>query len=248
MNWSKIKNVMIFILVFINLFLIVNVAFTKYASRSLPEGTGESFENILEKSGITLEKKIVPRYYETRKIVKAEAYDIDYLTELLIGEKVKYVSEGQSIVAPGTDKKLVISGSGIEYTTLKESVDKNGSRILKALEKAGFSKSGAYFDESTGYVQLMIDSVPVKGIYLDVSLDKNGDIAYMKGIWPHITIEGTDSKVSVISAVNSICNELPEGSHINNIEKIYVFENGESGYTVSSAWIVYNQGRGYTVK
>lgn len=247
MSWSKMKNIMIIILVFINLFLIVNVAYTKYSSQALPKSTAESFESILEKNGITLEDKVVPRYYETRRSIKAEAYDIDYLTNLLIGEKVKYVSDGQNIVAPATDKKLVISGGKIEYTTLKTSVEKNGRDILKALEKIGFSKTEAYFDSDTGYVKINIDSIPLEGVYLDVLLDAEGEIAYMSGVWPRITV-GASCKASLISVVNTICSELPEGSHISSAEKIYVLESGAQGYIVEPGWIVYNQGRGYIIK
>ena len=89
MNWSKIKNIMIIILVLINLFLILNIAFSKYMSQALPEGVGESFENILLKHGITVDEKIVPTAYEMRHSVKASAFGIDYLTQVFIGEKVQ---------------------------------------------------------------------------------------------------------------------------------------------------------------
>lgn len=242
MSWSKIKNIMIIILVLINLFLIVNIAFSRYLSQALPEGVDESFVSLLSKSSITIEPDLVPKSYEVRSVITAEAYDIDYLTQLFIGEKVTYLSEGQSLVAPANDKKLVITGEKIEYTTLKESVDKNGRDILKALDKLGLGKKGMYYDEMTGYVKLKIESCNVEGVYLDVCLDFSGEIASLMGVWPKISVEGTDDKVSVIQAVNSIRNQLPAGSHISDIEKIYVFEND---YEVKTAWRVYNQGRGY---
>ncbi|MBQ8002298.1 MAG: hypothetical protein IJ297_02520 [Clostridia bacterium] len=245
MNWSKIKNIMIMILVLINLFLIVNIGISSYMSSALPKGTGESFVNLLEKKGIVIEKNLVPKTYETRRIVTAEAYDIDYLTELFIGKKVSYVSEGQSLVAPGDDKKLVLTGERIEFTTLKEAVDKNGSDIMRALKDMGFSKDGAYYDQNDGYVKLKIGMAPLEGLYLDVLLDKNGEIASLKGVWPKIKITGSDDKVSVISIVNSIIDTVPAGSRIVDIEEIYVFNYSEDGYKVKNAWRIYNQGRGY---
>lgn len=242
MNWSKIKNIMIIILIIINLFLVVNIAFSRYMSQSLPDGVAESFISILSKSGITIEKQIVPSAYEVRSIITAEAYDIDRLTEIFIGKKVNYVSQGQSLVALGDDKKLSVTGEQIEYTTLKESVDKNGRDILSAIDSIGLGKKGMYYDDVTGYVKLKVDAVGVEGIYLDVYLDANGEITSLTGVWPKITIRGSDEKVSVVQAVNSICNIMPEGSHITNIEKIYVLEDG---YEVKYAWRVYNQGRGY---
>lgn len=245
MNWSKIKNIMIIILVLINLFLIFNIAVSEYMSQAVPEGVGKSFENILSKSGITVDEKVLPTSYEKRSIIKASAFGIDYLTQAFIGEKVQYVSEGGSLVAPGGDKKLIVSGNKMEYTTLKESVKKNGKDILKALRDKGLGIEGMYFDEITGYVKMKVDSVEIDGMYLDVFLDKDGNVASLSGVWPKIETEGREEKVSVIQAVNSICVQLPKGSHITKVEKAYVLESTNEGFEVKNAWRVYNQGRGY---
>lgn len=245
MNWSKIKNIMIIILVLINLFLILNIAFSRYMSLALPEGVGESFVSILSKHGITIDERIVPTAYETRSVIKASAFGIDYLTEVFIGEKVQYVSEGGSLVAPGNDKKLTVSSDRIEFTTLKEGVAKNGKDILDVLNSLGLGGEGIYFDDITGYVKMKVDSVDIDGMYLDVVLDKEGQIAALSGVWPKIEVENHSEKVSVIQAVNSICVQLPKGSHITAVEKAYVLENAADGFVVKNAWRVYNQGRGY---
>lgn len=244
MNWSKIKNIMIIILVLINLFLILNIAFSRYMSHALPEGVGESFVNILSKHGITVDEKLVPASYETRSVINASAFGIDYLTEVFIGEKVQYVSEGGSLVAPGNDKKLTVSGDRIEFTTLKEGTEKNGKDILNVLNSLGLGGEGIYFDDITGYVKMKVDSVDIDGMYLDVTLDKEGAVAALSGVWPKIEVENRTEKVSFIQAVNSICVQLPKGSHITAVEKAYVLEN-ENGFEVKNAWRVYNQGRGY---
>ncbi len=245
MNWSKIKNIMIIILVLINLFLILNIAFSRYMSQALPEGMVDSFENILLKHGITVDEKALPSLYEMRSIVSASAFEIDRLTEIFIGEKVQYVSEGGSLVAPGDDKKLSVRGNKIEFTTLKESVNKNERDILSKIEELGLGCEGMYFDEITGYVKMKLDSIDIEGMYLDVYLDKAGEVASLSGVWPKIETEGHKEKVSVIQAVNSICVQLPKGSHITEVEKAYVLESTDRGFEVKNAWRVYNQGRGY---
>lgn len=245
MNWSKIKNIMIVILVLINLFLILNLAFFRYRSQTLPEGVAESFENILSKHGITIDERVVPSLYELRTAVTASAFDIDRLTEIFIGERVQYVSEGGSLVAPGDDKKLTVRGEKIEFTTLKEKADKNGKDILDVLEELELGAEGMYFDEMTGYVKMKVDSIEIEGMYLDVYLDKNGEIASLTGVWPKIEKGSSEEKVSVIQAVNSICVQLPKGSHITAIERAYVLSGTDSGFEVKNAWRVYNQGRGY---
>lgn len=247
MNWSKIKDIMIIILVIINLFLIFDIALTRYNSQALPKGTGDSFASILEKNRITIEKKLIPRHYETRRDIAARCYDIDSLTKLFIGEKVNYVSQGTSIIATTNDKRLTLSGACFEYTTLRESVEKKGDDIMRALKSLGITLTGAYFDSDTGLVKVMIDKECVEGVYLDVFLTKNGEIASANGVWPIIEIGGMDDKVSVIKTVNEICNVLPEGSHISDIEKIYIFEEVGNSVVIKSGWKIYNQGRGYIV-
>ncbi len=245
MSWSKIKNIMIIILVLINLFLILNIAFSRYMSQALPEGMVDSFENILLKHGITVDEKALPSLYEMRNVISASAFEIDRLTEIFIGEKVQYVSEGGSLVAPGDDKKLSVKGSKIEFTTLKERVNKNERDILSKIEELGLGGEGMYFDEITGYVKMELDSVEIEGMYLDVYLDKQGEVASLSGVWPKIEADGHSEKVSVIQAVNSICVQLPKGSHITEMEKAYVLESTDRGFEVKNAWRVYNQGRGY---
>ncbi len=245
MNWSKIKNIMIIILVLTNLFLILNIAFSRYMSQALPEGMVDSFENILLKHGITVDEKVLPSMYETRSIINASAFEIDRLTEIFIGEKVQYVSEGGSLVAPGNDKKLTVKGNKIEFTTLKASLDKNGRDILDVLRRLDLGDEGMYFDEITGYVKMKVDSIEIEGMYLDVYLDSEGGIASLSGVWPRIEEDSLKEKVSVIQAVNSICVQLPKGSHITALEKAYVLESTDKGFEVKDAWRVYNQGRGY---
>ncbi len=248
MSWSKIKDIMISVLVVINLFLIADIALSRYMSQAIPDGAEESFVNILEKGYIKVEKNVVSGSYEKRSIITAEPYEIDYLSEKFIGKKGSYVSEGTDIIAPGDDKKLIISDEGIEFATLKKAAPKNGKAILKALSKSGIGKSGMYYDETDGYVKVKIDNCPVEGVYLDVFLDSEGEIASFKGVWPKIKVTGQDEKVSVISAVNDIKETLPKGSVITDIEKIYYFEKDENGYKIVPAWRVYNQARAYTVR
>ena len=245
MNWSKIKNIMIIILVLTNLFLILNIAFSRYMSQALPEGVGESFENILSKHGITIDEKVVPTLYEMRSTIKASAFDIDYLTSVFIGEKVQYVSEGGSLVAPGNDKKLTARADKIEFTTLKPTVEKDERDILDALKHLELGGEGMFYDDITGYVKMAVDSIEIEGMYLDVYLDKDGEIASLSGVWPKIEVDTYKEKVSLIQAVNSIIVQLPKGSHITEVEKAFVLDRASDGFLVKNAWRVYNQGRGY---
>lgn len=247
MNWSKIKNIMIGILLLINVFLLTDIALTRFMSTALPEGTGENFKSVLNRDGITIDEELIPHYYETRYNITAEFYNIDELTDIFIGESVRYVSDGQSVIAALDDKRLALSGNRFEYTTLREGVEKNGRDIIKALKSMGLMCSGAVYDPEDGVVKVVVDSVEVEGIYLDVTLAKDGTIAYAEGMWPKITVGGSSEKVSIIAATVAITDVLTNGAHIDRIDKIYAFESVDRVPTVKSAWRVYANGRSYVV-
>lgn len=247
MNWSKIKNIMIICLVVMNLFLMGDIALTQYMSLALPEGTGESFRAVLKSDGIEIEEGLIPEYYEERRVVKAYFYDIDQLSKMFLGKTVNYISDGQNIIAASEGKKLIVTGKSFEYVTGQPSVEKNGNDIIRAMEKLGLSVKGAEFVKNEGLVRVRIDSMTVEGVYLEVSLTESGEIAHLKGVWPYIEFEGTDDKVSVISAVGKICEVLPIGSKIEKIERVYLTESDEKECIITPGWKLYANGRAYVI-
>ena len=247
MNWSKIKNIMIFILVAVNLFLIGDIFVMHYSSTALPEGTGESFKKVLEKNNIELEGYLVPKYYETRKVIEAEFYDMDYLTKAFLQGQPTYLSSGNTVTAMVEGRSLKVSDVIIEYTQVGEAVEKNGEDIIKALNEAGLSTTGAKFVKNEGLVRVFVDDILVEGVYLDVKLSKEGEIVYLKGVWPKITITNATEKVSVISSVKELCQAVPQGSCIDGIEIIYVTHGDNKNCTITPGWKISCEGKTYTV-
>ncbi len=247
MNWSKIKNIMIFILVAVNLFLIGDISFTRYASTSLPKGTGESFQTVLSKNGIELEGYLIPEYYETRRVINSEIYSVDNLSEIFFDQPVKYESDGQSVFVVDGDKKLVVSGISFEYTNNGQAVEKNGSDIISALKKLGISTSGARFVKEEGLLRVFVEDDLVEGIYLDVKLSDKGEVVFLKGVWPKVDITKSTQKVSVISSVSRICETIPSGSCIDRIEKIYVTKSDGKECSISPGWKISCEGKSYVV-
>lgn len=247
MNWSKVKNIMILILVIINLFLIADIGLTSFMSASLPKGTGESFKEVLHSRGIEIDDKLVPKYYETRKTVTGEFYDIDYLTKIFIGESVSYISDGKSVIAQKGDKKLTVSGTSFEYTFSGQAAEKNGKKIIAAVKKVGLSTFGAAFVQDEGLVRVYTDGALVEGVYLDVTLSESGEIIYLKGVWPNLRLSGEEKKLSVIKATNEICNALGPNTHIDNIEKVYFLEKTEKKCTIIPGWKIFAGGKSYIV-
>lgn len=247
MNWSKVKNIMILILVIINLFLIVDIGLTSFMSASLPKGTGENFKRVLYSRGIEIDDKLVPKYYETRKTLTGEFYDIDYLTKIFIGESVSYISDGKNVIAQKGDKKLIVSGTSFEYTAPGQAEDKNGKKIIAAIKKIGLSTFGAAFVQDEGLVRVYADGALVEGVYLDVTLSESGEIIYLKGVWPNLRLNGEEERLSVIKATNEICNVLSPKAHIDNIEKVYFLEETGKKCTITPGWKIFADGKSYIV-
>lgn len=247
MSWSKIKNIMIGILVLINVFLLVDIALTKYTSSALPKGTGEDFVNVLKQKDITIEKELIPEYYEKRTLLTAELYSLDQLSQMFFGKKVGYSSSDDCAIASCDMGEIVVDGNHIAFTGNGTPIAKNGDDILKAMKAIGISTEGAVYDEEDGIVKIAFDLVEVEGIYLDITLSKDGKIASAEGVWPKITVDGTNEKVSVITAVLDIRNNLPEGAHISGIEKTYIFECVNNIAQIKNAWRISSQGKSYVV-
>lgn len=236
MNWSKIKNIMIILLVGINVFLLINIAINNYSSKTLPKDAGSSFEKLLAQKDISMKKELIPKYYESRHKASAEFYDIDTLTKMFIGNKAEYSSEGTSIVATMGDRTLIMDGNRIEYKTKKPAVKKNGEDIIKAMENLGISTLGAVFVEEEKLVKVRLDSMDLEGVYLDIALSSDGEICFLEGVWPEIVLEDEKISASVLSAVAKICEKVPNGAEIDYIESVYALESAGDAYSIKPAW------------
>lgn len=239
MNWSKIKNIMIVLLVAINLFLLGDLAYINYGSSRLSKNVRDSFVKVLAENNIEIDKKLVPKSYETRDGISVEFYSIDQLRDIFLKEKVIFVSDGQNIIASTDDKKLVITGSKFEFTTLHPAAESSGQKIIDRLEKIGLWVEGAFYDESDNLIKMRIDGALAEGVYIDAALSESGELAYARGLWPRIEISGESSRICVIEAVDDICEKLPEGAKIEKIEKVYTIDLSGHNRPAVPGWRVY---------
>ncbi len=245
MNWSNIKNIMIGLLIVINVFLIGDMAVTKYKENALPEGIAESVERIFAKNGITVEEGLLPSFYEERKSLDISFYSIDTLAQMLLGGKVEYTSDGENIIAEKDGRILSVNGHSFSYKTPLTAVESGDRRIIKALSDAGLSNPGMKCEN--GSVGVEIDGFEIEGLYLDAALDSNGNIAFLSGVWGKLSIGEETEKATFVSAAPNVCKAIPSGSRIKNITGVYVIEGSGQNYTVKPAWKVEAGGKEYTV-
>lgn len=247
MSWSKIKNIMIIILVIINVFLIGDIALTEISSNALPNESGKDFVGILKKKNITVDEKIVPKAYEKRETFSVSMYSPDELATAFLGERASFKTEGNAAVATVGDKKLTIEGNYITFTAQGERTSATSSAVWKALKKCGLDVDCAVYDEKECIVKRVFSGIEVDGVSLKVYLSKDGDILYAEGKWPKIEPESENSRASIISAVMNIKNQLPENAHISDAEKIYVFEYVNNTPKIKNGWRISANGKSYVV-
>ncbi len=248
MNKSQIKNAVIVLLLLINLFLVANLVMTRLTTGRIPQAARESFVKVLADKNITIDISHVPERYEVRRDVAVSFYSIDNLRDMFLKNDADYVSDGKSIIATTDDKKLTVSGKRFEYSTLHESVAKDGKAIVKALKKQGLSTVGSYFDPADGLVKVKIDGALVENVYLDVKLDKNGSIAYAAGVWPKVTLSDSKKRSTLTSTIGDMIKRIPSGSVIETIYPVYSMDPREGYAHLIPAWRVVVGGIVYTVK
>ncbi|MGM9551062.1 MAG: hypothetical protein ACI3XA_02290 [Clostridia bacterium] len=248
MNKSIFKNAIIGLLLTVNIFLFVNLVHIRATTGNVDQTARESFVKILKGNNIQIEENLVPKKYEERKKVYVEFYDINKLKQIFVSSGAEYVSDGQSVSAAMDDKIITVRGKTFEYSTLHEKVEKDGKKIIKALKKKGIYSSGAFFDKTDGLVKVKIDDCLIESVYLDVSLDKNGEIAYAKGVWPKVTVGDEAEYTSLVQAVGDILDEIPSGSVIESVKKVYRVNKEDSGSYLTSAWRLYCGDKYYTVQ
>ena len=247
MNWSKIKNIMIVLLVAINLFLLGDLAYINYGSVKLSAEVRQSFVALLSDNGISIDKKLVPNSYESRSNIDVEFYSIDQLRDIFLGEQVVFVSDGQNIIASTDDKRLVITGNRFEFTTLHPEAESSGKKIIDKLEEKGLFVEHAFYDEADGLIKIKIDSALAEGVYIDAALSESGELAYARGVWPKIDVSGEPSRICVIEAVDDICEKIPSGATIERIEKVYTVDLSGHNKPAVPGWRVYYTGGYVTV-
>ncbi|MCD8048261.1 MAG: hypothetical protein LUG52_01415 [Clostridia bacterium] len=246
MRLSEVKNIIILLLVVLNVFLLVNTVIADFGEYALPEGFCDSAESVLQKNGITIEKSLLPTRYESRMQIEVDFYGIDDLSQLLLKQTGSYTSAGGSVVAEKGDEHLSVAGREFVYTTGRSGERASGGRTISALKKLGFDTENMVYDNDDDFVKIKIDGAVAAGMYMNVLLDEDGNVAEITGRWAKISKTGEKVKTTFVSCLPEICEKLPEGAHIVGIDEIYIID--ERSDEASIGWrITTEDGSSYDV-
>ena len=240
MKWSSIKNIMVWFLIFMNLFMLAIITATSLKKAYIPDNVIKSSLSVIRQSGFEIEDDIFPKKYYTRPTYKAQFYSASDLSELFFRKQIAFRTEGDSLVGSEGRAQLIVNDNFFSYDSGYSADDKFSSRELKrVLEKMGFDMQGAVFDEKTGYFYKMYNGSNLFNMSLEAKLDSDGEICYVKAHWPKTLIEGEKMKLSFIESSAKLKNIFPNGGKIKNIELGYSLHSlGGDTFLFTPAWRV----------
>ena len=239
MNWIKLKNIMLWFLIFMNILLISIITISTFKEKSIPENAVSAGIELLEKDGFTCKKDVFPKNYETLPSLSAQFYTATELSDIFFGTQVAFKTENNSLIATVDDATLTVTGNYFLYETEKEAVNSSDLAILSQLKKLGLDMRGASYDSKPGSFSTMYNNLNLFNISLQAKLDENEEICYLSAHWPQITSATESKHLSFTSEILKIKDIFPNGGNITNIELGYSMKYiRKDKYTFNPAWRV----------
>ena len=239
MNWIKLKNIMLWFLIFMNILLISIITISTFKEKSIPDNAVKAAIELLEKDGFSCKKEIFPKNYETLPSLSAQFYTATELSDMFFGTQVAFKTENNSLIATADDATLTVTGNYFLYETESEPVNSSDLAILSKLKKLGMDMRGASYDSKTGYFYKMYNNLNLFNISLQARLDKNEEICYLSAHWPQITSLSDNKHLSFTSEILKIKDVFPNGGNITDIELGYSMQYiRKDKYMFNPAWRV----------
>ena len=232
MEWSRVKNILIVLLVIVNAFLFVMYLSTTVEDAKEDEAFVNHTVSVLSKNNIKIDGGIIPRksplLYSAMTSVKTEAQLEKKLVEKMDvtdvnSERIQDIATGES------------SFSCTFKTKVPESADQALQIYAKAASNAGIEIDSPYVEEKNGgyivrgWQKLM--GVPVCNGMLILAIDGNGDGKFMGAtVADDATTVETSAPHDICSVLVAAIDHLPPGE-ITGISRAYHYSlKGESIY------------------
>ncbi len=238
MNWYRIKTVLIFLFLAINIFLLALLGAEALSARKAAKEKGEAAGAALSENGITV---TAPIPHKTPRLGALTIENLnaapEALAERILGGKA--VRAGDAFLREGQTVSLM--EKGFRYASGKEAVTptkKDVSRLREALSGMGFSMEyakGHREGEAVLFVQ-MVDGVQLFESALFVYPAADGTIARMEGDWANITKRDYE-RGTIKPAADALLDFLRSGGkgEITAITSGYAVLRAESGYRTADA-------------
>ena len=241
MKWSRIKSIILYFLIAMNVFMLAFITFTTFRQSTIPSTVVNASLKVLSDAGFKCDDDIFPTSYYTLPSLSAEFYSANELSDIFFGKQLAFKTVENSLVATQGKTTLTVSSNYFVYETFKKPEKKySREELIKKIEDMGFNMEGAVYDKKENCFYMMHNEKNLFNMYLKVEFDKNGKVCYFSSQWPKkITTQSSKEKVSFVEDVVKVKKAFPKGGRIKNIELGYSLSgvNGEK-YTFSPAWRV----------
>ncbi len=238
MNWYRIKTVLIFLFLAINLFLAALLGIEALSETRAAKARVTAAAEALEKNGISVSAAVphkTPRL-GTLTLENPKAEPAEFAAQILGGRATRL---GDAWRRDGKTVMLLDKGFVYESGAPKAADKKSVKQMRLALESMGFSMTyaeGFLSGEAVTFVQV-INGVRLFDCALSVYPAADGSIARMEGVWVKIG-EAAGEKARVKSAADALLSFLREGKSGSTITKVecgYAVLLKEEGYRTADA-------------
>lgn len=240
MNWNKIKSIMIYCLIAMNLFMAAFIVWTNYRDTHIPDKVIEASLDILRRDGFECDKKLVPTASYELPVLNTSFYSPDELSEIFFGKQMPFKTDNESLVATDGISTLTVTDTYFSYkSSAKPSCSYSKRGLKKALSKVGLNMDGAVYDEKEHCFYRMYKGVNLFNMYIRAELDSDGNLCNISAQWPTRLIPGDSSKLSFVTSVTKVKDAFPDGGKISLIEKGYTLTSpGNNNYCFIPSWRV----------
>ncbi len=226
MDWYRIKTVLIFLFLAINLFLAALLGYASISENRVNRQKTEAATEMLAKGGITVSAEVPYKKVKLGSLTLENplADPHGFAGRVLGGETVQEGDTfrlGNQILS--VSERAFTYESGVPGVTPSK---KSAKAVKKCLENMGFSMKYAQsrIEGDAVIFTLRADKVPLFGYSLSVFPTSDGTVARMEGTWVNIKTE-SKNKAQTRNAADALLAFLQEGNHagkeITRVERGY---------------------------
>ncbi len=240
MKWTKIKNIILWFLLAMNIFMIVFITITTQNRESVPEEVVDSSVSVLTKSGFDIDRETFPDTYHMLPDYNTKFYSASELSNLFFQKQAAFRTTGNSLVATSGSQTLTVNGNHFIYESGRQEAETvSYSAIRKKLESIGVDMKGAVYDEKENRFYRMYNKANLFNMSIQAKLDKDGNLCYVNGYWPKELTAGERKKISFLESAVKLKDYFPGGGNIEDIELGFsLVASGGEKYIFTPAWRV----------
>lgn len=239
MKWSKLKSIIICFLLAMNLFMLSFIALDSYKKSIIPDNVIEASLTVLEDSGFKCSKEDFPKHNRYLPPLSVTFYSASDLSELFFRRQVAFGTSDNSLVAKHDGAILKVYSNHFNYTTGKSAKKSSEKELKEELENLGIDTKSIVFDKKEKCFYKMYKNYNLFNMYINIELDKQGEICNMSAQWPKEIVDLGREKIAFTESLTKLKKAFPSGGSIRKIELGYAlrFLGGEK-YKFVPAWRV----------